>query len=131
MPANGTLIVRTYASEAQLPIVGTTVSVTQQTPDGTRLLATRITDRSGRTAPITIETPPRVDSESPAAAGAAIPWTNVDILAEHPNYERVLIENGQIFAGVVTEQNIQMLPLEVNPELFNVTEIIDTTPQAL
>ncbi len=131
MPANGTLIVRTYASEAQLPIVGATVSVTQQTPDGTRLLATRITDRSGRTAPITIETPPRVDSESPAAAGAAIPWTNVDIWAEHPNYERVLIENGQIFAGVVTEQNIQMLPLEVNPELFNVTEIIETTPQAL
>lgn len=128
MPAEGTLIVRVYTSAAQLPIQGAIVGVTQRTPNGTRLLATRITDRSGRIEPITIRTPNLADSLKP---GMAKPWTSVDILIEEPSFERALIENVQIFAGIATQQNVDLIPLEIRPQVFNQTEVVDVTPQQL
>ena len=43
----------------------------------------------------------------------------------------MLIENAQLFAGIITEQNVEMLPLGEHPDAFNMTELIDITPQAL
>lgn len=128
MPADGYLTVRTYASSAQLPVVGATVSVTEEGANGARLLATRITDRSGRTTPIKIATPNRSESLTP---GQAVPFTKVNITIEKPGYERALIENAQLFAGITSELNVEMIPLGENPETFNMTELVDITPQEL
>lgn len=131
MPSSGTLTVRTYTSDAQLPVSGATVTITQPTDNGMRLIATRITDRNGLITPVRIVTPDKIDSESPAAPNAPIPWTNVDIAIDHPDYDRVLVENAQIFAGIDTMQNIKLLPLQVNPDLLNMTEVVNTPPQSL
>ena len=128
MAENGYLAVRVYTSQAQLPIEGATVTVTQATPNGTRLLATRITDRSGNTGPITIETP---DKEESLQAGIRIPFTSVDITADYPSYERILVENAQVFSGIVTQQNLVLIPLQERPQAWNLTEIFQVSAQNL
>ncbi|MGN1308073.1 MAG: spore cortex-lytic protein [Faecousia sp.] len=128
MAEGGYLTVRTYTSSAQLPVVGATVSVTEQGTNGAKLIATRITDWSGRTTPIPISTPNRSESLTP---GQAVPFTKVNITIEKVGFDRVLIENAQLFAGITSELNVEMLPLGENPDSFNTTELVDVTPQEL
>ena len=128
MPTNGFLTVRTYTSAAQLPVEDVTVSVTRSGPNGARLFATRITDESGLAGPIAIPAPDRSESRQ---SGAVAPFTTVDIIADHPDYERVLVENAQVFAGILSQQEIALIPLEARPEVFNMTETFQITPQPL
>ncbi len=128
MAENGYLAVRVYTSQAQLPIEGANVTVTQATPNGTRLLATRITDRSGNISPVEIATPDRSES---LQAGIRIPFTSVDITADYPGYERILVENAQIFSGVLSQQNLELIPIEERPEVLNLTEVFQVTSQEL
>ena len=99
MAEGGYLTVRTYTSSAQLPVVGATVSVTEEGTNGARLIATRITDRSGKTTPIQISTPNRSESLTP---GQAVPFTKVNITIDKAGFDRVLVENAQLFAGITS-----------------------------
>lgn len=128
MPENGFLTVRVYQSDAQIPIVGAAVSITQQSNNGSRLLAARLTDRSGRIEPITIEAPSRAESESP---GASRPFATVDVTVGAVGFERVLVENVQIFSGVETQLDSELLPLAARPESFDITEIFVSSAQSL
>lgn len=128
MPATGLLTVRVYTSDAQLPISGASVSITQDTPNGMRLLASRLTDESGKIAVIQIETPPLSGSLSP---GTNDPFTMVNILIDFPGYERILIEHAQIFPGILTQQYVELIPLSLQPEAWNMTEVVDITEQEL
>ncbi len=128
MPAKGYLTVRTYTSSAQIPVVNTAIVVTKRSNDGTRLLALRMTDESGNIEPIAIETPELSESLQP---GAVHPWTSVDVLADHPEFERILVENVQIFAGVTTDQQMEMIPNGESPETWNMTEVFDISGQQL
>ena len=128
MAEGGYLTVRTYTSSAQLPVVGATVSVTEEGTNGAKLIATRITDRSGRTMPIQISTPNRSESLTP---GQAVPFTKVNVTIEKVGFDRVLVENAQLFAGITSELNVEMLPLGESPGSFNTTELVDVTPQEL
>lgn len=128
MPENGFLSIRTYTSAAEIPIEGASVIVTQKTPEGTKLLASRITDQSGNISAIEIPAPDRSES---LQAGTANPFSQVDITVDYPNYERILVENAQIFSGVTTQQNFQLIPIEERPEVWNLTEVFQITAQAL
>ena len=128
MAADGFLVVRAYTSAAELPVSGATVSVTEQGDNGARLIATRITDRSGRTTPIRISAPNKSESLSP---GLPTPFTDVNIMVDRSGFDRVLIEKVQIFAGIISEQDVEMMPLGEHPDTFTMTEVVDITPQAL
>ncbi len=128
MPSNGFLRIRVYTSDAQLPVEDATVTVTQPGSRGSRLLATRITDESGLIDTLTIPAPDRSQS---LASGTVAPFTFVDVIVDHPQYERVLVENAQIFAGELSEQNIALIPIEERPQVWNMTEIFRITPQPL
>ncbi|MBR4307958.1 MAG: spore cortex-lytic protein [Oscillospiraceae bacterium] len=128
MASNGFLRVRVYTSEAQLPVEDATVTVTQSAERGSDLIATRITDESGLIELLTLPTPDRTES---LQAGTPVPYAFVDIVVDHPEYERVLVENAQIFAGIITEQNVALLPIEERPAVWNLTEIFRITPQPL
>lgn len=128
MAATGFLIVRTYASNAQLPVTKALVTVSRMTGEGPQLLATRITDENGRIQPISIETPERNDSLTP---GFPRPFTDLELLVEHPDYDRVLIENLQIFPNVITQQDIVLLPRSELPEAYNLTELVEIPAQDL
>ena len=128
MPNNGFLRVRVYTSGAQLPVEDATVTVTQPGTSGSRLLATRITDESGLIPVLPIPAPLESESQSP---GTPSPYTTVDVTVDHPEYERVLIENVQIFSGILSEQNVPLIPIEERPPVWNLTEVFRVTPQEL
>lgn len=127
--SEGTVIVRAYTSRAQIPVADTTIIITQYNSDGTtELLAVRQTDQSGRTDPITVQTPDVTESLAPQASQ---PYTLINIDAFHPNYERILIEHAQVFPDVRTVQNLTMIPREEYPSSFHDTEVFDLPPQNL
>lgn len=111
MASYGTILTRVFTSNAQLPVAGATVAFTQQsTHDGRHtLLAVRITDENGRTAPVQVSTPDLAASEVP---GNVTPFAVCDIWAEAPGYELQLVENVQIFPGTQTLQILPLVPLE-------------------
>ena len=128
MSAKGILSVRAFASSAQLPIEGAAIVITRPSENGTELLASRLTDRNGKISPVTIETPEVGESQQ---AGGKRPYTAVDITADHPDYERIIVENVQIFPGILSRQNLEMIPVDSRPETWNMTEIFEISGQNL
>ena len=58
MAAEGYLICAVYTANARLPVPGALVTILKRDPgSASQLLAIRLTDSSGRTAPVAIETP--------------------------------------------------------------------------
>ena len=75
-----------------------------------------------------VQTPDLSASQAPAQE---TPFSTVDVTAEHPLYERIVVENVQVFPNTVTRQDLQMIPLNEMPEAWNQTEIFDVPPQNL
>jgi 5-hydroxyisourate hydrolase-like protein (transthyretin family) len=112
MSENGRLTVRVYTSQAQIPVEGATVVVTQTETDGKyRLLSVQVTDDSGQIAPIVLPTPPAAESESPDASPTGQSFTLCDVWAEHPGFAMLRVEGVQIFSGVETSQGMELIPL--------------------
>ena len=126
MASTGYLQAHIYTSNAQLPLSNVAVVVTS--PDGTAI-AMRITDRSGLIAPIEIPVPPLEESQEPGSEER--PYTQVNLIAELPGFERIEAENLQIFAGTTTYQNREMIPLSYQPFGQNQTIRYITPPQNL
>ena len=116
-----------YTSRAQIPLEDTAITITDA--DG-GAIAMRITDRSGvLTAPIPIEVPDRTASQTPNTG--IIPYSTVNLYARHEDYEEIYIKNLQIFPGVITNQNLEMIPLSEFPQSWNRSECFDTSIQNL
>lgn len=127
MPATGYIQVHAYASYAQIPLKDVAVTVTDSNGSA---IAMRLTNRSGQfDVPLEIETPNRTTSLTPNTG--KIPFTTVNIYARLDNYEAIEAENVQVFAGIVTLQNLEMIPLSELPENWDKLEIFDTPPQNL
>ena len=126
LPSTGYIRVHAYTSDAQLPLKDVSVAITD--PNGNPI-ALRLTDRSGFIDPIAITVPDRSASQTPDTG--IIPYTNVNIYARLENYEQIEAENVQVFAGIVTTQDLPMIPLSELPDSWNKAEIFRTTPQNL
>ena len=113
MPSQGTIVARAYTSTAIIPVEGATV---------------RITNANGMTASLAVQTPSASESQQP---GTVHPFTEVDILCEHPLFERIFVEHVQIFAGIESVQNLVMIPLQAYPDHHAQTEIFEISPQNL
>ena len=124
--ATGYIQVHAYTSFAQLPLENVAITVT--TSDGTAI-AMRLTDRSGRIAPISVPVPDKSDSQSPDPAER--PFTNVDLYAHLRGYEKIEAKGLQLFAGTTTLQDLEMVPLAELPQSWSQTVIFDTPPQNL
>lgn len=128
MAQNGTLLVRTYVSAAQIPVAGATVVVSK--PDGAgrhTLLAIRSTDESGVAAPIALEAPELSGSLTPDASGPA--FSDYTLVVEHPGYQLALFDQLQVFPGVETVQDVPLIPLSPNER--NENGLVTVTPQPL
>ncbi|MBE6947012.1 MAG: hypothetical protein E7454_02010 [Ruminococcaceae bacterium] len=126
LPATGYIQVHAYTSNAQIPLQNASVSVTAS--DGTAI-ALRLTDRSGRIEPIPIPVPDRADSLTPNPP--EIPFATVNIVARLQDYEQIFIDNVQVFADIVTDQDLVMIPLSELPASRNKAEVFNTPPQNL
>lgn len=128
LASTGSIIFRVYTSNAQIPVEGATVVVRQQNDPG-KLLGIRITDESGQTDPLIVATKDVSLGQTPE--NLVQPWVGCIVYVEHPEYEKVLLYGVQIFPGVNTVQNIQLIPLqELDPDLDQ-EQRFDITPQPI
>jgi hypothetical protein len=122
MDAHGIVAAQVFTSEARIPIENAVVLITKKLPgSGRQLLAFRLTDAEGFTAPAAVETPP--DGEAP--------FVTVDLLAEKPGYDRILVEDAQVFPGVETLQEFMLVPTPELPDAYDRTEVIRVSAQPL
>ena len=140
MGSEGKILVRVSAAENAIPLEGVTVVITRRgsgavlellarTPRLCAMcLGLRSTNADGQTTPVPVSTPDRELSESPSGEKS---WSSVDITANTPGYERVIVENVQVFSGVTTIQDFALIPLEDYPDQWSKTEVFDVTPQEL
>lgn len=109
MPQTGSLTVRAFTSQAQLPVPGATVIISGPSEDGRRnVLSIQTTDSSGTTKPIQLAAPDLSLSEEP---GGAAPFSDYALVVEHPDYYLATFEQLQVFPGVETVQNVPLMPL--------------------
>ena len=129
MESVGTILTRVYTSRAQLPVEGATVAFLRREAGGKReLLAVRVTDRSGRTAPVEVSTPALSASEHP---GTERPFAVCDIWAEAPGYELQAVDNVQVFPGTQTLQELELIPLPERAPAGTAQPPVDIPPQSL
>ena len=113
MQATGTLSVRVYTSQAQIPLEGATVVVAAPgEEDRLKLLSIQSTNSSGMIHPVTIDAPALGESTSPdGLPGDGAAFALCDVWAEQPGYAMLQVENVQIFPGVETVQDMELVPL--------------------
>ena len=126
MPGKGYLQVHSYTSDALLPLEGTAIAVLDNSG---RLLATRLTDKSGRISPVTVTVPVASDSKTPDYDGQ--PFATVAVRAQHPGYEQIWVNQVQVFDGITTLQPLEMIPTPLYPEQLDRVEEFDVPPQNL
>ena len=118
---------RAYTSDALLPIKDAAVTVTDTSGAA---IAMRLTNRNGLLdMPIEITVPDRAASESPNTG--IIPFASVDLYARYDGYEEIHAEKIQIFPGILTVQDLKMIPLSEFPENWNSAELFETPAQNL
>lgn len=127
MSQPGTISAHVYTSRAQIPVIGATVAVSQRlTGKRHTLLAIRITDENGEIPSIPVPAPQ--GSETP---GNDAPFSSLDVRVEHPDYQMEIIEDIQIFPGISSLQEVQLIPLAEHAIPRNSYNMVRITPQPL
>lgn len=127
LPATGYIQVHAYTSNAQIPLKDVAVAITDT--DGAAI-ALRLTNRNGMLeSPVAISVPDLSASQSPNTG--IIPFSVVNLYARLENYEEIHVENLQIFANTVTDQDLEMIPMSELPDKWNKAEEFFTPAQNL
>lgn len=132
MEPMGSLAVRVYTSQAQIPVEGATVVVTAPGVGGKmKLLSVQDTDVNGMVQTIQISAPALGESTLPHAQGAPAPFSVCDVWAEHPGYAVLQVEGVQIFPGVETLQHMELIPLGEGQDSLQHRDVREITAQNL
>lgn len=126
LPSTGYIQVHAFTSYAQIPLQDVSVSVSAA--DGTAI-ALRLTDRSGRIEPIPIPVPDREESLTPNPPER--PFATVNLTARLKDYEQIFVDNVQVFSGVTTNQDLELIPLAELPASRSKSETFLTSQQNL
>lgn len=113
MTSIGRLSVRVYSTQAELPVEGATVVVSRNRNGGKyELISVQITDSSGLIQPVEIATPEAWESTEPNVSDRRAPYALCNVWVEHPGYAMLQMDGVQVFPGVETVQNVEMIPLQ-------------------
>lgn len=129
MAEYGTILARAFTSEAQIPIPGAAVTISQQRADGEALLAMRLSNFDGVTQPVPLSAPDAALSRRYGAGEA--PFTRVNVAVEAEFYDRIEVQDVQIFAGTQTVQNLQLIPTPTLRQSSPQRQLFRVTPQPL
>ncbi len=125
----GSLLVRTYIADMLIPVRDVRVTVTENNGNGEEILAFRLTDENGKTDIVEIDTP---DMELSLDQNNTLkPFTSVNIKVEKEGFVIFVIQNVQIFANRLSEQDIEMIPLPEKSEYDEFSNTFTVTPQNL
>ena len=127
MPS-GTIQFRVFTSDANIPLPGVTVILRQQ-DSPYQLLGILVTDESGQTPVTAIETCDASLGQSPGSSEQ--PWVSLRAYVEHPAYEEASFSGIQLFPGILTVQNVQLLPNQFLDHREDDLQEYITTPQPL
>ena len=129
MPQTGSLIVRVFTSQAQLPVSGATVIISSRAENNLhKVYSIQTTDSSGNTKPFQLEAPDPALSQTP---NGAAPFADYSLVVEHPDYYLATFEKLQVFPGVETVQNVPLVPLpQPAGDDINAAPVV-VTPQPL
>lgn len=126
LSATGYIQVSAFTSNARIPLKDVAVSITAL--DGTAI-AMRLTDRSGKIDPIAIPVPDLAASQTPNPG--ELPFARVNLYARLRGYAQIENEDLQVFAGITTNQNLEMIPLAELPDSWGEKEVFFTPEQNL
>lgn len=130
MSGYGTIVARVYTSNAQLPVRGAAVAFCKRAADGTvELLAFRITNYDGYTDALEIETPEQ-DGQTLASSGQH-PYATLSMIVDQLGYDRIIVENAQVFTGIQTLQQFMLVPTPQLPDSYSRTETYVVPEQTL
>lgn len=116
---SGQLVVSAFTADQVYPVVGASVSVTSENGSSPDYNQSSSTDRSGRSVVFTLPAPSASMSQEPTSSN---PFGEYTVRVSHPSYFDAVIENVQIFDGILTQLPVGLIPL---PELTG--KDIDTT----
>ena len=127
LSAQGYIQVRVYTSYAQIPIKDTAITITDSSGAA---IAMRLTNRSGSLdQPIQIAVPDIAAGQSPNTG--EIPFQTLNLYARATNFEEIEIIGLQVFPGIITTQNLELIPLSEFPGKWDKVEVFNTPPQNL
>ena len=126
LPDIGYIDLLAYTSKARIPLENVAITITAN--DGTAL-AMRITDRNGSITPIEIPVPDVSAGQSPNTG--ITPFTAVNLYARVEGFEQIENENLQVFPGIVTRLDLEMIPLSELPASWDKVSLFDTPKQNL
>ena len=129
MPQTGSLVVRTFTSQAQLPVSGATVIISSRGEDNRhKVFSIQTTDSSGNTTPFQLDAPDPAFSNEP---GGSVPFSDYSLVVEHPEYYLATFEKLQVFPGIETVQNVPLIPLPQPAAGGKAADPVVVTPQPL
>lgn len=108
----GRLIAIVTAIRSLYPVKGATVTIFTGTPDNKTVIATDITDESGRTGSFILPTPAR--QLSLQSGSQVLPYSQYNMLVEAEGYLDTIHLNIPVFSGVTSLQQSDMMLLETS-----------------
>lgn len=127
LSSTGYIQVHAYTSRARIPLQNVAVVISDMNGAA---IAMRLTNRSGTLdEPVSIIVPDISAGESPNSG--LIPFSSVNLYARLEDYEEIIAENVQVFPGVITDQDLELIPLSEFPDSWNKAEIFNTPAQNL
>lgn len=118
----GRLIAIVTAIRSLYPVKGAKVTIFTGTPDNKTVIATDVTDESGRTGSFILPTPAR--QLSLQSGSQVLPYSQYNMLVEAEGYLDTIHLNIPVFSGVTSLQQSDMMLLETSgvdksPRVFN------------
>ncbi|MEG1537544.1 MAG: hypothetical protein RR387_04600 [Clostridiales bacterium] len=118
---SGFLKIQTFTAHRAFPLQDSEIELYKVFQDGRQLQRFYKTDQFGSTLSIELPAPQQDLSLTPEAEH---PYATYSLTVKHRGFEEVTIKNVDIFAGIVSLQELDLLPLELSAVTINQVEII-------
>ncbi|MEG1500530.1 MAG: hypothetical protein RR396_01090 [Clostridiales bacterium] len=109
----GFLKVQTYTARRNFPVADAQIEISKNFPQGKYTIGILKTDQAGATSEIVLPAADKSLSEHPGSANA---YTTFDIIIKHPSFVEVRIHNIPVFEGILSLQEVDLIPIATAPD---------------
>ena len=105
--STGYLIVKVSTARGAIPLEGATVNIRGNAGDNSSIIYSLLSGNDGRTPRVSLETPPKENSERPGGASAYATY-NIDVFKD--GYVPLYFNSVPVFPSVISVQPAVMVP---------------------